>query len=70
MTHPVESIRKHGQFSVPPELAREDFIIHENGLFAYNLAVVIDDIAQGVTEVVRGADLIEPTGRQQVCIIF
>jgi len=46
-------------------LAREDFIIHRrDGLFAYNLAVVVDDHFQGVTEIVRGADLIEPTVRQ------
>ena len=46
-------------------LAREDFIIHRrDGLFAYNLAVVVDDRFQGVTEIVRGADLIEPTVRQ------
>ncbi|MBS9765054.1 glutamate--tRNA ligase family protein, partial [Pseudomonas mosselii] len=30
----------------------------------YNLAVVIDDHFQGVTEIVRGADLVEPTVRQ------
>ncbi|HEC2104008.1 TPA: tRNA glutamyl-Q(34) synthetase GluQRS [Klebsiella oxytoca] len=46
-------------------LAREDFIIHRrDGLFAYNLAVVVDDHFQGVSEIVRGADLIEPTVRQ------
>ena len=57
--------RLHGRIAIPQALAEEDFIIHRrDGLYAYNLAVVLDDIAQGVTEVVRGADLIEPTGRQ------
>lgn len=66
-THPVMAFtdKLRGNITADPALAREDFIIHRrDGLFAYNLAVVVDDHFQGVTEIVRGADLIEPTVRQ------
>lgn len=42
-----------------------DYIIHrKDGLFAYQLAVVVDDIDQGVTDIVRGDDLLDTTAKQ------
>lgn len=54
-----------GEVNCDQHLANEDFIIHrKDGLFAYQLAVVADDIEQGITHVIRGCDLLEPTARQ------
>ncbi|WP_268799524.1 tRNA glutamyl-Q(34) synthetase GluQRS [Pseudomonas huanghezhanensis] len=57
--------RVQGQFD--QHLGREvgDFIIRRrDGLYAYQLAVVLDDAWQGVTDIVRGADLLDSTPRQ------
>jgi glutamyl-Q tRNA(Asp) synthetase len=54
-----------GQVHCNKALAEEDFIVHrKDNLFAYQLAVVHDDIYQNITHVIRGCDLLEPTARQ------
>lgn len=66
---PDETIRWHDDLQGPQsenliEVAGDFVIRRVEGLWAYQLACVVDDGAQGITYVVRGADLLDSTARQ------
>jgi glutamyl-Q tRNA(Asp) synthetase len=63
----IVAFEDRAQGLVEQDVARDvgDFVLRRrDGLFAYQLAVVVDDAAQGVTDVVRGADQHASTPRQ------
>ncbi len=54
-----------GKVQCDQAIAAEDFtLVRKDGLFAYQLAVVVDDHYQQINHVIRGCDLLAPTARQ------
>ncbi len=61
--------RLHGELEFDVQAEVGDFLVRRrDGAFAYQLAVVVDDETDGVTEVLRGADLLPSAARQALVL--
>ncbi len=58
--------RVHGARMLDPNTLGDPILRRRDGVWAYNLCVVADDITDGVTEVVRGSDLLDMSAVQEV----